>query len=68
MLGLEGSSFEFAGFSGERLAAALTRAWEEREQARARMVPQVDAAKARARGAFDAVVARFIRRGGAAAP
>ena len=68
MLGLEGSSFEFADFSGERLATALTRAWEEREQARARMVPQVDAAKARARGAFDAVVARFIRRGGAAAP
>jgi polysaccharide pyruvyl transferase WcaK-like protein len=68
MLGLEGSSFEFAGFSGERLATALTRSWEEREQTRARMVPQVDAAKARARGAFDAVVARFIRRGGAAAP
>ncbi len=66
MLGLEEASFEFAGFSGERLAAALTRAWEGRERTRERMVPQVDAAKARARGAFDAVVARVIAPGAAA--
>lgn len=68
MLGIADAAFEFAGFSGERFAGALVRAWETREQTRARLLPEVDAAKGRARAAFDAFVARFLPGGAAARP
>ena len=67
MLGIGDTSFEFADFSAERLTDALVRGWETREATRARMIPGVEAAKARARGAFDQVAARFIARGAGAA-
>jgi polysaccharide pyruvyl transferase WcaK-like protein len=60
MLGLAGETFEFAGFTAERFADALAAAWERREATRARLLPAVEAAKGRARAAFDAFVERFI--------
>ena len=64
MLGLNDTVFEFAGFTGERFTDALATAWERRDATRARMLPEVEAAKSRARAAFDAVVDRFIAPGG----
>ena len=64
MLGLTGETFEFAGFTAERFANALAAAWERRAATRARMVPDVDAAKGRARAAFDALVARVVAPAG----
>lgn len=61
MLGLADETFEFAGFTAERFADALAGAWERRETTRARLIPEVEAAKGRARAAFDAFVERFIR-------
>lgn len=61
-LGIGDTAFEFAGFSGERLAAAVTQAWGERETTRSRLKPAVAAARERARRAFVAFDARF--RGG----
>lgn len=67
-LDLPDTTFEFAGFSAERFADALAAAWEGREATRARLVPQVEAAKGRARAAFDAVVERFIAPGRGTGP
>lgn len=63
-LGIEDCAFEFAGFSADRLADAIVRAWNEREATRARLRPAVDAAKGRAAAAFDGLNARFVEGGG----
>lgn len=67
-LGIGESSFEFAGFSSERLAAAVTQAWGAREATRERLRPAVAAAKARARKAFVAFDTRFRGGGPSSAP
>lgn len=68
MLGIEEATFEFSGFSGDALAGAIARAWAGREATRGRMRPAVEAAKRRARAAFEDFGARFLGGRGGAAP